>query len=32
MCDLWMFYVDRELGGQEKLKGRDFFLNKNVLG
>ena len=24
-CDLCMFYVDWELGGQKKLWGRDFF-------
>ena len=25
MCVLCMFYVDWELGGWKKLKGRDFF-------
>ena len=30
MCVLCMFYVDWELGGQKKLKGRDFFEKKLV--
>ena len=30
MCVLCMFYVDLEFGGQNKLKGRDFFEKKLV--
>ena len=25
MCVLCMFYIDLELGGRKKIKGRDFF-------
>ena len=32
MCVLCMFYVDWESGGWKKLKGRDFFFDKNLLG
>ena len=30
MCDLCMFYIDWELGGQKKIKGKDLFESKLV--